>query len=120
MQDITHRNVIKLNFRQMKIKLCMSTGKNTKLRSCTAHTVRKKGYLYMSRNVMKEILFHLISKTFSCSQVLASILYRAAREGSYVNPEKVQEILGVPDQERGPISSTPTGITGSNCIQNPV
>ena len=34
-------------------------------------------------------------------QILAGLLFQAAREGSYVDPAKVQEFLGVPDEETG-------------------
>ena len=48
-----------------------------------------------------------------CFQVLASLLYRAARDGSYVNPDKVEEILGVKQSEMMELSkevtSEPTG-----------
>ena len=32
-------------------------------------------------------------------QELAALLYKAARDGSYVDPGKVQEILGIPPEE---------------------
>ena len=55
---------------------------------------------------------HLIHRIF-CFQDLASILYQAARDGSYVNPEKVEEILGVKQSEvmglSKEVTSEPTG-----------
>ena len=60
-------------------------------------------------NVSLPILIYCIF----CFQILASILYQAARDRGYVNPEKVEEILGVKQSEvtglSKEVTSQPTG-----------
>ena len=49
---------------------------------------------------------------FLLIKILANILYTAADEGGYVDPHKVEKILGVPHPKKASTSVTEETVTG--------
>ena len=60
--------------------------------------------------VTTKLSFKLLK--FLSIKVLAHILYNAAEEGGYVDPYKVEEILGVPNPKKASSSVTEETVTG--------
>ena len=57
------------------------------------------------------------SARYNLFQILAGILYKAAREAGYVDPVKVQEILGVSPEEATEVKDATKSEkpSGTNC-----